>query len=78
MNSTSCMHSSNRGCQSFQLAIMPTATSSITTVAAHPTIFCGRESRSCPVTFGLAVISIITIMTGTATTPLMTALQKAP
>ena len=56
---------------------MPVATRNMTAVELHPTTFCRNGSLSVPVTFGLAVISIITTMIGTAATPLITALQKS-
>ena len=49
----------------------------MTAVAAQPTIFCGIGSLSVPVSFGFAVISIMTNMIGTAATPLITALQNS-
>jgi hypothetical protein len=59
------------------VTIMLAATASMTAVAIHPITFCGSGKRTEPVTFSLVVISIITIMIGTAATPLITALQKS-
>jgi len=56
---------------------MPAAARNMTAVETHPSTLCRNGSLSAPVTFGLAVIGIITTMIGTAATPLITALQKS-
>jgi hypothetical protein len=59
---------------------MLAATVSITAVAIHPILSytpCGSGKQTEPVTFSLVVISIITIVIGTAARPLITALQKS-
>jgi len=53
------------------------ATANITPVATHPIACCKAGNRTPPVIFLLVVISIITIMIGTAATPLIAALQHS-
>ena len=73
---TTRRRSSNSSRSYKSAAIMQAATASITPVAAHPIAVCKAGSRTAPVIFLLAVISIITIMIGGAATPLITALQN--
>jgi len=54
---------------------MPATAAAMTKVTAQPTALSGPAIVNLPITSGFAVISIIIAMTGTATTPLMTALQ---
>jgi hypothetical protein len=57
---------------------MPAAAIAITAVASHPMIQRLFEIRvNCPIIRGLWIISIMTTMIGTATTPLTTAAQKS-
>ena len=55
---------------------MPMAAAAMTMVAVQPMILSGPEILNFPMIFELATISIIMAMTGTAVTPLITALQK--
>ena len=59
------------------VASMPTAASAMTPVATHPTITRPRVRVKRPMIFGRVASSIIIAITGTATTPLMTALQNS-
>lgn len=54
---------------------IPTTAAAITAVASQPMARRGPLMTSLPITFLLPVIIIMMAMTGTATTPLMTALQ---
>lgn len=54
---------------------MPRTDAVIAAVAAHPSQRSQPEFVNFPMTRSFAVISIITALTGTATTPLITALQ---
>jgi hypothetical protein len=56
---------------------IPATDAAMTNVAAQPTIFRKPDTANSPMIFGLAVMIIIIAMTGTATIPLMTALQKS-
>ena len=58
------------------VANIPTAAAAITAVAAQPTTLRPSESVNRPMTFGRTVSNIIMTITGTATTPLITALQN--
>ena len=58
-----------------QLMIMPTTQAAIASVDAQPSHRSQPEITNFPMIRGWAVISIITVMTGTATTPLITAVQ---
>jgi len=55
--------------------VITRAATAMTAVAAQPTILIARGTVALPMMSLRAVISIITAMTGTATTPLTTALQ---
>ena len=57
-------------------AIMPTAASAMASVDSQPRALRGAPIVCSPMMRGLAAISIVTIMMGTATTPLTTALQN--
>ena len=54
---------------------MPPAQTAIATVAVQPSHLSGPRTVKSPMIFRRAVISIITTITGTATTPLITADQ---
>src|SRR5262249_38374118 len=54
---------------------MPTMAAAITAKVIHPVTHSSPRTTNLPMTCGLAVITIIMAITGTATTPLMTALQ---
>ena len=56
---------------------MPTAAAPITVVANQPTVLRTGGSVNPPITAGLQARRIIMTMTGTATTPLITALQNS-
>jgi hypothetical protein len=56
---------------------MPAAAAAITPVAAQPTIRRLPVTVNCPMILRFDVINIIIAITGTATTPLTTALQKS-
>src|SRR5690348_3471548 len=59
-----------------RVANMPTAAIAMTAVAAHPTAFNPLDRVNRPMTLGRTVSNIIITMTGTATSPLITALQN--
>ena len=56
---------------------MPAAAAAIASVAVHPTIRNGPPMTNLPITFLFDVMSIIITITGTATRPLITALQNS-
>ena len=64
---------------SYMAAVMsiPTTAATMTAVASHPVKRRAPVTVNWPMTFVLAVRSIISTITGTATTPLMTADQKS-
>jgi hypothetical protein len=55
--------------------IIPITQAAIASVDAQPSHRSQPEITNFPIIRGCAVISIITVMTGTATTPLITAVQ---
>jgi len=61
----------------FHVANKPIEAKSIINVAAHPTILSIHGILNCLMTFLLVEKSMVTIVTGTATTPLMMAAQKS-
>ena len=57
---------------------IPATDAAMTNVAAaQPTIFRKADTGNFPMIFGLAVMIIMIAITGTATIPLITALQKS-
>ena len=58
-----------------QIRTNPIAASAITEVASHPTTNIGRGSVSRPMMRGFIAITIMTAISGAASTPLTTALQ---
>jgi hypothetical protein len=61
--------------QNIVVTHMMMAATAITAVVSHPINLTPSWMRNGPMIFGLPVMCIIAIMIGTATTPLMTALQ---
>jgi hypothetical protein len=61
----------------FNVANKPIEAKSIINVATHPTILSIHGILNCLMTFLLVDKSMVTIITGTATTPLMMAAQKS-
>ena len=59
-----------------KVASIPIAAASITKVAIHPINFRMGGSRKSPITARLLESNIMATITGTATTPLITALQN--
>ncbi len=58
-----------------EATIMPRTDAAIAAVAAHPSQRSQPTIGNFPMTLSFAVINIITVITGTATTPFITALQ---
>ena len=58
-----------------QIEKNPTVASAMTDVASHPTTSIGRGSVSRPIMRGFIAITIMTAISGAASTPLTTALQ---
>ena len=56
---------------------MPTAARAMVTVANHPKIRKRPFTLKAPMTFSFVAMRIVITMMGTATTPLITALQKS-
>ena len=61
--------------QPAQIKKNPTVASAMTNVASHPTTSMGRGSVSRPMMRGFIAITIMTAISGAASTPLTTALQ---
>ena len=49
----------------------------MTAVHNHPIAHSSRDSVNCPITFGAFAMIMITTISGTATTPLITAVQNS-
>jgi hypothetical protein len=49
----------------------------MTAVHNHPIALSPRDSVNCPITFGAIAMIMITTTSGTATTPLITAVQNS-
>jgi hypothetical protein len=64
-------------CYRTAVTSIPTTAAAMTAVASHPVKRRTPDTVNWPMTFVLAVRSIIRTITGTATTPLMTADQKS-
>ena len=56
---------------------IPNAAAAMTAVASHPNTLSAPDNTNLPMIFLLDVMSIIITMTGTETTPLITALQNS-
>jgi hypothetical protein len=61
-----------------QIEKNPAVASGMTDVASHPTTGIGRGSVSRPIMRGFIAITIMTAISGAASTPLTTALQRVP
>src|SRR5882757_8857341 len=60
-----------------QVANIITTATAITAVDSQPTTCKGRGNVNWPMTFGCIVMIIMTTISGTATTPLITAVQNS-